>query len=211
MTQRSNRGIVFDRDGTVIDFVRDPELGVITPAFHPDQLRFMPGALEGMRALADEGFLLAIATNQPGAAKGQLPRAAIERTNAALVSRLAGEGVVIQRLEACLHHPSGGDGGEPSLIGPCNCRKPLPGLLERIATALTLDPASSWVVGDTPVDIAAARAAGFRAALVSPTGRCELCPWRGAPELGTQPDLWTDRMDTLASEILRSTRSRRDA
>jgi len=30
------RGIVLDRDGTLIDVVRDADLGVITPAFHPD-------------------------------------------------------------------------------------------------------------------------------------------------------------------------------
>ena len=87
----SRPGVVLDRDGTLIDFVRDVELGVVTPAFHPDQLRVMPGVVEGLRALVDAGRVLAIATNQPGAAKGQITEAAIDRTMAALVARLAGE------------------------------------------------------------------------------------------------------------------------
>ena len=33
------RLIVVERDGTLVDFVRDEELGVVTPAFHPEQLR----------------------------------------------------------------------------------------------------------------------------------------------------------------------------
>src|SRR4029077_6804970 len=79
---------IFDRDGTIIDVVRDEETGVITVAFHPAQLRLLAGAVDGMRALQDAGFTLAIATNQPGPAKGQMSVAAVERTNAALVARL---------------------------------------------------------------------------------------------------------------------------
>ncbi|MDP9002713.1 MAG: sugar-phosphatase, partial [Myxococcota bacterium] len=56
---------IFDRDGTIIDVVRDQETGVITVAFHPDQLRFLPDAIDGMRMMQDAGFALAIATNQP--------------------------------------------------------------------------------------------------------------------------------------------------
>ena len=111
------RAIILDRDGTLIDFVRDTERGVVTPAFHPRQLRFLPGVLDGLRLLQDAGFALGIATNQPGAAKGELPREAIEHTNAALVDRLAAEGIAIGALRACLHHPEGGDGGEDGVVG----------------------------------------------------------------------------------------------
>ena len=66
------RLVVFDRDGTLVDFHRDAELGVVTPAFHPSQLRFQPGAFAALRLLAAAGHRIAIATNQPGAAKGEL-------------------------------------------------------------------------------------------------------------------------------------------
>ncbi|WP_437737953.1 HAD-IIIA family hydrolase [Sorangium sp. So ce1335] len=202
----ARRGIVLDRDGTLIDVVRDPELGVVVTAFHPDQIRLLPGAVEGLRRLADAGFLLAIATNQPGAAKGQVPWAAIERTNRALVDRLREAGVAIAALAACPHHPEGGPGGDPALIGPCDCRKPKPGLLTSIARDLDLDVAASWMVGDAPSDVAAARAAGMRAGLLLDRRRCELCPLRGEADL-PRPDRVAPRLDLMAAEILAEPRA----
>ena len=196
----ARRGILLDRDGTLIDVVRDAELGVITTAFHPDQIRFLPGAIEGLRALAGAGFTLAIATNQPGAAKGQIPWSAVERTNRALIDRLRDRGVPIAAIEVCPHHPEGGPGGDPALVGPCACRKPLPGMLVKLARDLDLDPAASWAIGDSPGDVEAARAAGMRAGLVFDARRSELCPLRGGPPMG--PDLCAARIDRLAEAIL---------
>jgi D-glycero-D-manno-heptose 1,7-bisphosphate phosphatase len=197
----ARRGILLDRDGTLIDVVRDPELGVVVTAFHPDQIRLLPGALEGLRRLADAGYLLAIATNQPGAAKGQVPWEAIERTNRALLDRLREAGVAIAALAVCPHHPEGGPGGDPALIGPCDCRKPQPGMLTSLARDLDLDVSASWMIGDSPGDVAAARAAGMRAGLIMDRRRCELCPLRGEADLPC-PDRAAPRLDLLASEIL---------
>lgn len=181
------RGVVLDRDGTLIDFHRDEELGAVVSAFHPSQLRILPGVVEGLRALVDAGFVLAIATNQPGAAKGQVSRAAIERTNEALVAMLANLGAPIAEVAVCWHHPTGGPGGDASLVGACACRKPAPGLLLELVASLDLDPSASWMIGDALVDVAAARAAGFHAALLWDPGRCAACPLRetanGAAEL----------------------------
>lgn len=195
------RGVILDRDGTLVDFVRDPELGSVSPAFHPDQLRLLPGVLDGLGALRDRGFTLAIATNQPDAAKGRVPAQAIERTNHALVALLASHGIAIAALKACLHHPEGGPGGDPALIRACRCRKPEPGMLLELGRQLDLDPARSWSLGDTAADLQAARAAGYRCGLVVPVGRCEICPLRDtAHELG--PDLSAARFDTLVEALL---------
>jgi D-glycero-D-manno-heptose 1,7-bisphosphate phosphatase len=194
------RAVVVDRDGTLVDVVRDAALGVITTAFHPDQLRFLPGVIDGLRALAAAGFAIGVATNQPGAAKGQIPRAAIERTNAALLQRLADAGVVVAALEACLHHPDGGPGGDATLVGPCDCRKPAPGMLHALAARMRFDPAASWMIGDSTADVAAGRAAGMRAGLIFDPRRCELCPLRDGP--GALPDASAPRFDALAARIV---------
>jgi D-glycero-D-manno-heptose 1,7-bisphosphate phosphatase len=172
---------ILDRDGTIIDVVRDEETGAITVAFHPDQLALLPGAVEGMRALAAAGFTLAIATNQPGPAKGQITATAVSRTNHALVRKLAGAGVTIAAIEVCMHHPDGGPGGDPALIRTCDCRKPRPGMLRALLGQLDGDPARSWMIGDSSTDIEAGRAAGVSGALVFATNRCELCPLRDGP------------------------------
>ena len=193
-------GALLDRDGTLIDVVRDEETGAVSVAFHPRQLRLLPGVIDGLRALRDAGFALAIATNQPGPAKGQYSREAVTRTHQALVELLRAHEIEILAVAACLHHPSGGAGGDPTLIGECACRKPKPGLLRTLLTDLALDPAQSWMIGDSVGDVQAARAAGVRSALVFSRERCELCPLRGGPPVG--PDVVASRFDEVAARIL---------
>jgi D-glycero-D-manno-heptose 1,7-bisphosphate phosphatase len=192
-------GVIVDRDATLIDVVRDEETGAISVAFHPSQIVLLPGVLDGMRALSAR-FALSIATNQPAPAKGQFSAESVARTNAALVELFEREGVPIASLEVCLHHPVGGPGGDPALIGPCECRKPAPGLLLKAIAHAALDPKESWMIGDSASDVEAARRAGVRAALVFPENRCELCPLRGGPSV--TPDVVAPCFDELAHKIL---------
>jgi D-glycero-D-manno-heptose 1,7-bisphosphate phosphatase len=180
---------IFDRDGTIV--AAHPGANGATSALEPDQLRFLPGAIDGMRALADAGFVLAIATNQPGPAKGQATRAQVERTNAALVARLAAAGVEIAAVEVCMHHAIGGPGGDLTLIGPCRCRKPKPGMLLALLARLDADASRSWMIGDKDVDHEAGRAAGVRTALI-----VELD--------GITPDVRAATLQQVAEEILRA-------
>jgi D-glycero-D-manno-heptose 1,7-bisphosphate phosphatase len=193
---------ILDRDGTIIDVVRDEETGAITVAFHPAQLRLLSGAVEGMRALQDGGFTLAIASNQPAPAKGQFSADAVRRTNEALVARLAERGVRIAAVEVCLHHPDGGEGGDPALVKRCDCRKPRPGMLTTLVGRLEADRAKTWMIGDGAGDLEAGRAAGVKTALVFASNRCELCPLRSGPG-GLLPDVYGPTLLEIAHGILR--------
>ena len=194
------KGVIIDRDATLIDVVRDEASGAISVAFHPSHLVLLPGVLEGLKLLSAAGFTLTLATNQPAPAKGQFSAQAVERTNQALIALLAGEGVPIAALEVCMHHPEGGPGGDPALVTRCECRKPAPGLLLRAMQHAGLDPSRTWMIGDSPSDVEAARRAGVRAGLVFPLSRCELCPLKGGPPVG--PDLVAARLDEMARAII---------
>jgi D-glycero-D-manno-heptose 1,7-bisphosphate phosphatase len=194
--------VILDRDGTLIDVVRDEETGTVSVAFHPDQIRLLPGVLDGLALLSAAGFGFAIATNQPGPAKGQFSLAAVENTNRALLALLANSGITIGALEVCLHHPSGGPGGDARLLGECSCRKPKPGLLLNAVERCGFDAQRTWMIGDSTADVLAARAAKLRAALVFATNRCEICPLRAGPAVS--PDLVAARFDDLARAILKS-------
>jgi D-glycero-D-manno-heptose 1,7-bisphosphate phosphatase len=193
---------ILDRDGTIIDIVRDEETGAITVAFHPEHIRLLEGAVEGMRALQDAGFLLGIATNQPAPAKGQFSASAVQRTNDALVATLAHQGIRIAALEVCLHHPQGGPGGDPSLVCACDCRKPRPGMLVRLLERLDGDRSRSWMIGDAAGDVEAGKAAGVRTGLVFAQNRCELCPLRAGPG-SLVPDVHGPTLAQVAARIAR--------
>jgi D-glycero-D-manno-heptose 1,7-bisphosphate phosphatase len=155
-----------------------------------------------MRALQEAGFVLAMATNQPAPAKGQFSAEAVRRTNDALVAKLAAAGVVIAAVEVCMHHPEGGAGGDPSLVGRCECRKPRPGMLNTLMARLGGERTASWMVGDGAGDLEAGRAAGLRTALVFAPNRCELCPLRAGPG-GLVPDVHGATLLEVARGILR--------
>jgi D-glycero-D-manno-heptose 1,7-bisphosphate phosphatase len=184
---------ILDRDGTLIDVHRDEETGVISTAFHPSHLRLLDGVISGLKSLQNAGFALAIASNQPGPARGQYSAGAVTRTNDALVAKLTAEGVSIARVEVCMHHPS---------VSACACRKPLPGMLDAIVDALGADRESSWMIGDSRADLDAGRAAKMRTALVFRSDRCELCPLRGGPQQAGAPDVHGKTFDETVRAIL---------
>jgi D-glycero-D-manno-heptose 1,7-bisphosphate phosphatase len=169
-----------DRDGVLVEVLRDSELGVLYSAFHPDQLRptrDAVGAVQNLRAL---GFECIVVSNQPGPAKGHFPLAQIDRMNARLQELFH-----LDAVYSCPHHPEGGPGGDPTLIKNCECRKPRPGMILQAARERGIDLAGSVMIGDSLDDIRAGKAAGVRTILLN-GGRCELCPNRG--EAGTTPD-----------------------
>ncbi len=168
--------VFLDRDGT-LNVERDHFIG------NPDDLELLPGVGDALRLLRDAGFALLVVTNQSGIARGLLDERDYHSTTGRLEELLGSEGVRLEGVYHCPHHPD--------ITGPCGCRKPEPGLLRRAAADHRLDLARSFLIGDATRDIAAGIAAGCESILVL-TGKGEVS--RAAvgsdhPEVGIVEDL----------------------
>jgi D-glycero-D-manno-heptose 1,7-bisphosphate phosphatase len=160
----SATGAVFvDRDGVINELVAGPDTGGPESPLCVADVRLIAGAAEALRRLADAGWRLVGVSNQPSAAKGYVSLGEVHAVQARVLELLGTEGVRFDDFRLCLHHP---DGVIPELTGPCECRKPAPGMLLAAADELTIDLARSWMVGDTDTDVQAGRAAGCRTILI---------------------------------------------
>jgi D-glycero-D-manno-heptose 1,7-bisphosphate phosphatase len=154
---------LLDRDGTLNEAVPDPDSGMPESPLRVDDVHLLPGAAAAASKLADAGYALVCASNQPAAAKGKVAVDQLLAVHERALTLLAEQGVKVEISLLCLHHP---DGVLGELSRPCACRKPAPGMLLDAAAELELDLGSSWMLGDTDTDIAAGRAAGCRTVLI---------------------------------------------
>jgi D-glycero-D-manno-heptose 1,7-bisphosphate phosphatase len=157
------RAVFLDRDGVLNDPVTDPHDDMPESPLHADQVQLCDGAAEAVIALSRGGFELVVVTNQPAAAKGKTTVDELLAVNERVRGLLAEQGADIGTWKICLHHP---EGIVEELSGPCDCRKPAPGMLLEAAAELNLDLGASWIIGDGDADIGAGRAAGCRTVLV---------------------------------------------
>ncbi|TVS00181.1 MAG: HAD family hydrolase [Rhodospirillales bacterium] len=149
------RGAVFfDRDG-----VLNEDRGY---THRIEDLRWMPGAREAVRAVNHSGRFAFVVTNQAGVARGLYREAAILAFHDEMQRRLADIGARIDEYAYCPHHP---DGIVAAFSQHCSCRKPEPGMILALLSRWPVDPQASMLIGDRDSDIAAAKAAGIAARL----------------------------------------------
>jgi len=157
---RAQACVFLDRDGTLNElkgYVRRPE-----------DLTLIAGAGEAVRRLNDLEYRVALVTNQPVIARGDVDAAGLAAIHAKLESGLGEASAYLDGLYVCPHHPDGGFPGErPELKIVCDCRKPAPGLLKAAAADLNADLSSSWMVGDSTSDVAAGQTIGVRTILLA--------------------------------------------
>lgn len=151
------RGAVFfDRDGTL---TRDDGY-----THKPEDLEFLPGAIEAIRRCNDAGRFVIVVTNQSGVARGYYAEADVERFHAHMQAALAAHGAHVDAFYYCPYHADGTRADYAIADHPD--RKPNPGLLRRALAEWPIEHELSFMVGDTAHDIASADAlgiAGYRA------------------------------------------------
>ena len=151
----SRPAIFMDRDGTVSD-----EVGYVN---HIDRYRLLPRSAAAIRRINEAGYLSFVVTNQAGVARGLFDEALILKVHETLNRWLGESGARLDGIYYCPHHPKE---GQPPWRLDCDCRKPKPGLLLRAAREHDVDLSASYMIGDTVLDIEAARNVGATGVLV---------------------------------------------
>ena len=139
-------GVFLDRDGTLV-----PDVGY---AREPKQLVLYQGTGAALRKLQKAGAVLIGVSNQSAVARGLLDMKGLARMDARLMSLCQRAGVQLSAIYNCTHHPD--------FDGPCDCRKPEPGMLRKGLKAFKLSPSECFMVGDHATDLEAGRRAGLR-------------------------------------------------
>jgi len=136
---QGRRTVFLDRDGVInsrvsgyINRVQDFEL--------------MPGVIDAIGRLARNGWRTVVVTNQRGIFTGDTQPEELARIHDHLTELVRNNGADLE-IYHCPH----------DRVGPCDCRKPKPGLLDQADRREPVDWSQSWLVGDSDSDIEAAR------------------------------------------------------
>ena len=181
--------VILDRDGTLTR-----EQGFVTD---PGDLELLPGVPDALARLAAAGYLLVVATNQSGIARGLYDESTLARIHERLHQLLD------NRPRAYLHcpHLPGPEGQTEGYARKCECRKPGSGLVDRADRLFSIDWPRSFLVGDSARDLLMGQHQPSRKILVR-SGK----PWNAQVELlaqtGCEPELVADDLTAAADWIL---------
>ena len=132
-----NKAIFLDRDGTINadkDYL-----------YQIEDFEFLPKAVDGLKMLQEEGYLLVIMTNQSGIARGYYTEKDFKRLNCWMLQELQNKGVIITKVYYCPHLP---DAKIERYRKSCSCRKPAPGMFIKAVRQFHIDLAQSYSIGD---------------------------------------------------------------
>jgi D-glycero-D-manno-heptose 1,7-bisphosphate phosphatase len=143
--------VLLDRDGVINRRIRR---GYVTSW---NQFVFLPGVLEGIRRLTVAGYSIIVVSNQAGVGKGLLGPASLDEITRRFVRKVRLHGGQIRAVYYCVHRKE----------DRCKCRKPRPGLLLRAQAEHRFKLSETYLIGDSPSDLLAARQAGCPAILIN--------------------------------------------
>lgn len=139
-----------DRDDTLIYNI--PYLG------DPDLCQIIPATLKFLQSFDPQVYDFFIISNQSGVARGIITHEQVSAVNNKVMNLYAAQKIFFKKAYYCPHHPT--DAKITPLKQVCECRKPQPGMLYQAAVDFDIDLSKSYMIGDSPSDAAAGRAAG---------------------------------------------------
>jgi D-glycero-D-manno-heptose 1,7-bisphosphate phosphatase len=147
MLRQYRRSILLDRDGVIN--AKLPENSYVTRA---SEFYFLPGVFDALPILISLGFILVVVTNQRGIARRKMSHGDLQEIHLFMKNQLRTHGTELNHIYYCPHET----------YELCPCRKPRPGMLLKAARDLALHLPMSYMVGDSPSDVAAGHNATAR-------------------------------------------------
>lgn len=149
------RAVFLDRDGTI-----NVEKNYL---YKVEEFEFIRGAIEAIKLFNDNGFYVAVISNQAGIARGFYTPNDVHVLHDFIQRELRKHNAFIDAFFYCPHHP---EGVVEIYRQNCDCRKPNTGMIAQAEIKCDIDREQSFVVGDLWSDIRLAENAGMRAVLV---------------------------------------------
>jgi len=147
-----NKAVFLDRDGVINQKPKEGEYITSWDDFH-----ILSGVADGIALLNKAGYKVVVVTNQRCVAKDQLSVTDLEKIHEQMSRALSTAGAKLDGIYYCPH----------DYKPPCNCRKPAPGMLLEAARIHSIDLGSSWMIGDSDIDMQAGKSVGCKRARVS--------------------------------------------
>jgi D-glycero-D-manno-heptose 1,7-bisphosphate phosphatase len=147
------KAIFLDRDGVINN---NENVYYISK---PEELILNKGITDALKMFRDHYFNLIIISNQSGISKKIYSKEDCDRVHDRMKKKLSVHGIKITEIYYCPHHPE---------VENCLCRKPESLLFEKALARFNIDPAQSWMIGDSQRDIIAAERAGLKTILINP-------------------------------------------
>lgn len=149
MSLRGLKLFIFDADGTLR---RTTVPGQPTP-HRGDQWELLPNVREKLQQIRSrrENLIIAIASNQGGIEIGYLSRKQARKLLNDLYKELTGKRAAKGMIQLC-----------PDFNRPSDCRKPKPGMLQKIIEQAGVSRSQTLFVGDSEDDRVTAENAGVR-------------------------------------------------
>ena len=147
---KKNKAIFLDRDG-----VLNEEVNYLSD---PNDFEFIEGSIEALKILKQKDFLLIIISNQAGIARGYFNEETLKKIHDRMIDILRQNNTTLDAIYYCPHHPE--------YTGPCDCRKPNPGMILKAQLKYNIDLKNSYMVGDTLKDIQTGKVVSCKTVLV---------------------------------------------